>query len=445
MEPSEEHRRAAQALSRGDPLAALNLTAGDERGHARALRGIALAQLQELDAAARELTAAAAAFADAPLYRARALAALAEVAAARRELGTALDALAAAARELEAAGDARNAAWTRLVRARVLLLVGAADEARADIALAAERAAGGDAVLVAALELARAAAAARELSGDEALAALDRALAALARGEHPLLAAELAAQRDAAALPVGRVTVAGETSRVGWTDLARLFRGGAPLVWRGGEARRWLAVDAVARRALFCGEDAVDLSAREVLFALLAELARAWPEAVATDELVRRVFDGPPGDESHRDRARVELGRLRRALPAGAGVRALGNAWALELPAGVVPAVVELADEGSALAALVADGGAWAARDLALATGASVRTVQRALAELARRGDVLAVGNARARRWVAAEPGGIASQMFLVGLLAPLDPGSRHARAAARARPENPVEEERES
>ena len=44
------HHTAARALSCGDPLAALNAVAGDESGHGLALRGIALAQLQELDA-----------------------------------------------------------------------------------------------------------------------------------------------------------------------------------------------------------------------------------------------------------------------------------------------------------------------------------------------------------------------------------------------------------
>jgi hypothetical protein len=65
-----------------------------------------------------------------PVHRARNLAALAEVAAARRELGTALESLATVAEELDSIGDRRNAAWARLVRARILLLSGSVDEAR---------------------------------------------------------------------------------------------------------------------------------------------------------------------------------------------------------------------------------------------------------------------------------------------------------------------------
>ncbi len=76
------------------------------------------------------------------------------------------------------------------------------------------------------------------------------------------------------------------------------------------------------------------------------------------------------------------------------------------------------------LTALLADGNAWAARDLALAIGASPRTVQRALAELAERGAARAVGRARAQRWMTAgAPQGIATQMFLVSLLRPAELG----------------------
>jgi len=71
VQPEPHHDAAARALASGDPLAALNAVAGDESGHGRALRGIALAQLDELDDARRELRAAAEALRDAPLYRAR--------------------------------------------------------------------------------------------------------------------------------------------------------------------------------------------------------------------------------------------------------------------------------------------------------------------------------------------------------------------------------------
>jgi DNA-binding transcriptional MocR family regulator len=50
--------------------------------------------------------------------------------------------------------------------------------------------------------------------------------------------------------------------------------------------------------------------------------------------------------------------------------------------------------------ALLGDGEAWSSSALALALGASQRTVQRALDELAARGKVQSIGRARARRWM---------------------------------------------
>jgi hypothetical protein len=427
VQPEPHHHAAARALASGDPLAALNAVAGDESGHGRALRGIALAQLDELDEARRELRAAAEALRPAPLYRARALAALAEVAAARRELGTAPEALAEAADELESIGDVRNATWARLVRARVLLLVGDLDAARAELQRTAG-AAEDDPVVAVARDLAHSATAARALSGEEALIALDRALARLSRDAHPLLAAELEEHREALARPLAQLSLGAWSMPLALPQLSRVFRGDGPLPMEGRgdrpdtDARRWLVVDAIAERVAFCGETAIDLSARGVLFALLSELARAWPAAVSSDELVAEVFDGPPGEESHQDRLRVELGRLRKLMPHGASIRALGNAWCIELGQGEVLVRLELLAEASPLTALLADGNAWAARDLALAIGASPRTVQRALAELAERGAARAIGRARSQRWITAEaPRGIATQMFLVSLLRPAE------------------------
>ena len=101
-------------------------------------------------------------------------------------------------------------------------------------------------------------------------------------------------------------------------------------------------------------------------------------------------------------------------------VKACGNAWRLSVPDGAPVALVELMVRGSTLTVLLADGQAWAARDLALAIGASQRSVQRALRELQGAGSVRAVGRARARRWIGAAGSlGIASQMFVVSLLDP--------------------------
>jgi DNA-binding transcriptional ArsR family regulator len=53
----------------------------------------------------------------------------------------------------------------------------------------------------------------------------------------------------------------------------------------------------------------------------------------------------------------------------------------------------------ASLLALLADGAAWSTSAVALALGASQRTVQRALSELEEAGRVRSVGQARAQRW----------------------------------------------
>src|SRR5262245_51781788 len=122
--------RAAIALARGDPLTALSETNGRSDPHALAIRGIALAQLEELPAARRSLERAAAEFerTGAVLYRARAAAALAEIAANERDLDRALESLVRSGDELEALGDHKNAAWCRLVEGRLHVLRGAPKE-----------------------------------------------------------------------------------------------------------------------------------------------------------------------------------------------------------------------------------------------------------------------------------------------------------------------------
>jgi DeoR/GlpR family transcriptional regulator of sugar metabolism len=53
-----------------------------------------------------------------------------------------------------------------------------------------------------------------------------------------------------------------------------------------------------------------------------------------------------------------------------------------------------------AVLAFLADGESWSTSALALALGASQRTVQRALDSLAAAGKVQALGRGRARRWM---------------------------------------------
>jgi DeoR/GlpR family transcriptional regulator of sugar metabolism len=60
-------------------------------------------------------------------------------------------------------------------------------------------------------------------------------------------------------------------------------------------------------------------------------------------------------------------------------------------------------EEHGEVLAFLADGESWSSSALALALGASQRTVQRALESLGAAGKVQWVGHARARRWMTAQ------------------------------------------
>ena len=61
-------------------------------------------------------------------------------------------------------------------------------------------------------------------------------------------------------------------------------------------------------------------------------------------------------------------------------------------------------EEHAAVLAFLADGEAWSSSALALALGASARTVQRALEALAGQGKVQSLGRGRAQRWLTPPP-----------------------------------------
>ena len=63
--------------------------------------------------------------------------------------------------------------------------------------------------------------------------------------------------------------------------------------------------------------------------------------------------------------------------------------------------------------AFLADGESWSSSALALALGASQRTVQRALEELAANGRVQSFGRGRARRWMTAPVVGFTTTLLL--------------------------------
>ncbi|MGA2128245.1 MAG: helix-turn-helix domain-containing protein, partial [Xanthobacteraceae bacterium] len=159
----------------------------------------------------------------------------------------------------------------------------------------------------------------------------------------------------------------------------------------------------------------VSLATRPVLFALARALAEAWPADVPRGTLVARAFRGKHADESHRARLRVEVGRLRTMLRPLAGVSATTRGFAL-VP-GRAREVVVLArpveEAHAAVMAFLADGESWSSSALALALGASQRTVQRALDSAAAAGKVQSFGRGRARRWMTPPAPGFTTTLLL--------------------------------
>jgi hypothetical protein len=163
----------------------------------------------------------------------------------------------------------------------------------------------------------------------------------------------------------------------------------------------------------------VSLDSRPVLFALARALAEAWPGGASRETLLARAFRARHADESHRARLRVEIGRLRKALRAIARVDATPEGFILtpRRARDVVVLAPPADDEHAAVLALLADGEAWSSSALALALGASQRTVQRALDGLAAGGKVQATGRARARRWMTPPVPGFPTSLLLTGAL----------------------------
>jgi hypothetical protein len=163
----------------------------------------------------------------------------------------------------------------------------------------------------------------------------------------------------------------------------------------------------------------VSLARRPVLFALARALAEAWPGDVSRGALLARTFRAKHVDESHRARLRVEIGRLRKALRSLADVTATAEGFAL-VPRGAREVVVlarPVEEEHGAVLAFLADGESWSSSALALALGASQRTVQRALDELAAAGKVQSFGRARARRWMTPPIAGFTTTLLLPAAL----------------------------
>src|SRR5215472_16535946 len=110
---------AARALAAGDPLGALNRVALRDDAPALALRGIAMAQLGDLDRARALVRRAARAFgAKEAVARARCIVAEAEIALVSRDLGWPANALEASRATLERHGDRVNACYARHLEVR---------------------------------------------------------------------------------------------------------------------------------------------------------------------------------------------------------------------------------------------------------------------------------------------------------------------------------------
>lgn len=398
---------AARALSAGDALGALKRVSLLDDPPALALRGIAMAQLGDYALARGLLRRAARGFgAHEALARARCVVAEAEVALALRDFGGAPRTLAAATAVLEARDDRANAKHARLIALRRLLLLGRLDAAAA--VLAELDGASLPPALLALAELAAAELAWRSLRTAAARQALARAAAAAARARVPALQAEVAEARAALERPAARRWQAGAEQPLRLHDVEALRDSGA------------LVLDACSH-SLGAGAARVPLARRPVLFALAQALAEAWPGDVERDALIARAFRTRRPDETHRARLRVEIGRLRALAAPLAGVEASARGFALTPRAAreVVVLLPPIEGEDASLLALLADGAAWSTSALALALGASQRTVQRALVALEAAGRVRSIGRARAQRWLAPPLAGFTTILLLPAALPP--------------------------
>ncbi len=396
---------AAQALAAGDALGAMKRVALRDDPPALALRGIAMAQLGDLDRAKSLLKSAARAFGPREMVaRARCIVAQAEIALVSRDLGWPEKALETARAVLDKHGDLINAAHARNLQIRRLLLVGHLDEAERLLAKLdpsplppAARASH---------ELAVAGIAIRRLRTEAARAALARAAQAARKADIPALGVEVQAAGRALDAPAARLISKGSERLLSLGEVEALLSSGT------------LVVDA-CRNVVRRGSDVASLTSRSVLFVLARILAEAAPADASRTDLLSRAFRARHADESHRARLRVEIGRLRAVLEPFADIDATPQGFVLT-PRGkgdIVVLAPPLEAEHGFLLALLADGEAWSSSALAIALSTSPRTVQRALDVLATAGKVQSVGNGRARRWMMPPVVGFPTTLLLPGPL----------------------------
>ena len=393
--------RAAHALAAGDALGALNLVALRSDAPALALRGIAVAQLGDLELANTLLRKAIRAFGPRqPLARARCIVAQAEIALVSRDLAWSAKALHSAQAVLETHGDQVNAAHAQHLEARRLLLSGRLDDAEHIIhALDPESlppaSKAAHHLIVAGISM-------RRLRIKAAHIALTQARQAALRSQIPGLMAEAEHALHTLKRPAARLLAHGQDKPLLLEEVEEL------------SASPTLIVNA-CRNTVGNQETVIPLASRPVLFSLARLLAQAWPADASREALIAGAFRTKAPDETHRARLRVEIGRLRKALRPLAGIDATRRGFTL-IPHGsnkvaVLASLVE--DRHAAVLALLADGESWSSSSLALALGASQRTVQRALDALAAGGKVQSFGHGRTRRWLIPPLPGFATTLLL--------------------------------
>ncbi|MGD9805074.1 MAG: helix-turn-helix domain-containing protein [Hyphomicrobiaceae bacterium] len=395
----------ARALASGDALGALNCIALRDDPPALALRGIAMAQLGDLARARVLLRQAARAFAPREaVARARCVTAEAEIALVSRDLGWPMKPLESAYQALSRHGDRANAAHARYLKVRSLLLIGRLDES--ERLLASLDSAHLSMASRASFELVNAGIAMRRLRLKEAGRALERAASIAQKARIPSLIAEVEGVAQNLKIPIARAISSGHEKMLRLGDVDVLMGSGV------------LIVDA-CRHAVVQSGQVISLATRPVLFALVRTLADAFPHSASREMLLSRAFRARHVDDSHRARLRVEIGRLRKVLSAVATIVATREGFVLEPRKGqelvVLAPLTE--DSNAHVLALLGDGERWSSSALALALGASQRTVQRALDELLAAGKVQSIGKARARRWMAPPVPGFPTSLLLPAAL----------------------------
>ena len=399
---------AARALAAGDPIGALKRVALRDDAPALALRGIAMAQLGDLVRAKALLRSAARAFGPREaVARARCVVAEAEIALVSRDLTWPAKALDSARATLEVHGDHVNAAHARYLEIRRLLLIGRLAEAEA--ALGELDPAALPSALRTAHELVVAGIAVRRVQTKVARTALVRAERAVRQAGIPALTAEVDSAFRVLTTPAARLIAHGDERLLLLEEVEVLLASNA------------LIVDAI-RHVVRDARTVVSLAGRPVLFALARTLGETWPGDAPRDALIASAFGSKFTDESHRARLRVEIGRVRRKLKPLVDVSATKRGFALtpRRAREVVVLARPVDEEHGEVLAFLGDGESWSSSALALALGASQRTVQRALDSLAAAGKVQAYGRGRARRWTTPPMPGFTTTLLLPGPL-PID------------------------